>query len=48
MYPEKLYVRKDMEFAEVECCTAFKFAAVRKLLVKAWEITATGPSIDPE
>lgn len=48
MYPEKVYFRKDSQYIDVECCTAFKFAAVRKLLVKAWEITGTGPSIDPQ
>lgn len=48
MYPEKVCFRLGLEYVEVECVTAFKFAAVRKLLVKAWEIKATGPSIDPE
>lgn len=48
MYPEKVYVRKGMDYVDVECCTAFKFAAVRRLLVKAWDIRGTGPSIDPD
>ena len=48
MYPEKVYFRVGMDYIETECCTAFKFAAVRKLLVKAWEIKSTGPSIDPD
>lgn len=48
MYPEKVYFRLGMEYIEVECKTAFKFAAVRKLLIKAWDINGTGPSIDPE
>ena len=47
MYPEKLYVRSGMEYCEVESKSAFHFGAVRKLLVKEWEISGSGPSIDP-
>lgn len=46
VYPEHIYVRSGMEYVEVECPTAFKFAAIRKLLVKAWQITSSGPQID--
>jgi hypothetical protein len=48
LYPEKVFVRQGLQYVEIETRTAFKFAAVRKLLVRAWEITATGPSIDTE
>lgn len=46
MYPNSIYFRKGMDYVEVECTTAYKFAAIRKLLVKAWEIGSSGPSID--
>jgi hypothetical protein len=48
MYPKQLCVRSQQKFINVDCKTAFCFAAIRKKLVKAWEITATGPSIDPD
>lgn len=43
MYPDKLYLRSDMKYVEIKCKTAYKFAALRKLLVKAWEVSADGP-----
>ena len=46
MYPEKVYFRVGMDFIETECCTAFKFAAIRKMFYKAWKIKETGPKID--
>lgn len=48
MYPSKLYVRSGLNYLDVECKTAFCFAAIRKKLLNAWQITAAGPSIDPE
>lgn len=48
MYPEKIYVASQGYYAAIDCRTAFCFAAIRKKLVKAWEIGATGPSIHPE
>jgi hypothetical protein len=47
-YPDKLYVRSGMKYVEIHCKTAFKFATLRKLLFKAWEITPDGPQINPE
>lgn len=48
MYPEKMWVRSANQFVEVETKTAFFFGAIRKLLIKAWEISDKGPSIDSE
>lgn len=48
LYPSKLYVRSGLNYVEVECKTAFCFAAIRKKLVYAWDITAAGPEIDPQ
>lgn len=48
MYPEKCYVRSGTNYVEVETKTAFHMGAIRKLLIKAWEISATGPSINLE
>ena len=36
------------QYIDVDCRTAFCFAAIRKKLCKAWEISTTGPSIHPE
>lgn len=46
MYPEKIYVSSGKQYVQVDCRTAFCFAAIRKKLVKAWEISSQGPSID--
>lgn len=35
-----------MQYIEVDCKTAFCFATIRKKLVKAWDISSTGPKID--
>lgn len=48
MYPEQVYVMSGKYYVTVECRTAFCFASIRKKLVKAWEISSGGPSIDPE
>lgn len=48
MYPEKVYISSGENYIEVECRTAFCFAAIRKLFVKAWDISAQGPTIDKE
>lgn len=45
-YPKKFYVRKDNEYVEIECKTAFKFAKIREYLVEAWNFTDDGPSPD--
>ena len=47
MYPEKIYITNGSHFVEVDCKTAYCFAAIRKKLVKAWDISGMGPSIDP-
>lgn len=46
MYPEKIYFRANADYIEVDCKTAFCFAAIRKKLVKAWDISSLGPSIN--
>lgn len=46
LYPDKVYFTSGMEFIEVDCQTAFCFAAIRKKLVKAWDISTMGPVID--
>lgn len=48
MYPEKIYVTVGRHYAEIECRTAYCFAAMRKKLIQAWEIGGQGPTIDPE
>jgi len=40
MYPEKIYVSSGKQYVQVDCRTAFCFAAIRKKLVKAWEISS--------
>ena len=46
LYPEKVYFSSGTEYIEVDCTTAFCFAVIRKKLVRAWNITGTGPAID--
>ena len=48
MYPKKIYVASNGQYVDVDCKTAFCFAAIRKKLIKAWEISDEGPSIDNE
>lgn len=48
LYPQKIFFRSGKEFIEVDCKTAFCFAAIRKKLVRAWEISSTGPTIDKD
>lgn len=43
-----IYVHDGLHYVEVECTTAFCFAAVRKLLFTAWKIDDTGPQYDKE
>ena len=47
MYPKNVFLRSGLNYIDVESKTAFHFGAVRKLLIDAWEISASGPSIDP-
>lgn len=47
MYPEKVYIMSGKNYVEIDCRTAFCFPAIRKKFVKAWDIGAQGPSIDP-
>ena len=46
MYPKNVYFCDGTHFIEVETKTAFCFAAIRKRLVTAWEISQLGPSIN--
>lgn len=48
LYPQKIFFRCGKEYIEVDCKTAFCFAAIRKKLVRAWEISSTGPTIDKD
>jgi len=48
MYPQKVYMRSGKHYIEVEAKTAFCFPLIRKKLVNAWDIDASGPSIDPK
>lgn len=48
MYPKQFYARIGNEYTEIETQSAFYFAAIRKKLVAAWDVAASGPKIDPE
>lgn len=48
MYPKTIFLRMGKEYLEIETQVGFYFAAIRKKLVKAWDITDSGPSIDLE
>lgn len=46
MYPETIYVRVNQEYTSVNLRSAYCFAAIRKKLLEAWEITSNGPRFD--
>lgn len=46
LYPGKVYLYSGKDMIDVECKTAFCFAAIRKKFVRAWNISSTGPAID--
>lgn len=48
MYPKTIFFRIGREYVEVDTKAAFCFAAIRKKLLKAWDITIGGPKIDSE
>lgn len=48
MYPQKVYIMSGSHYIEVDCRTAFCFPAIRKKFIVAWDIGASGPSIDPD
>jgi len=48
LYPKTMFVRVGKEFIDIPVKSAYCFAAIRKKLVKTWEVGIRGPKIEPE